>query len=166
MTATLKVSDRVVVVSTGTYAGQVGVIVGLDTTGDEATATVALEDCTGDRHLLVRDLRLARQDPPIAGSDIWAQVIERAGGCCQCPAKHHRSHPYCPCDTYTSSDRLIAGPVIPGPHPDRTVTAPAVAELIAWCRPCWDETVRDARRQAKAAERIARRSGELAGALW
>jgi hypothetical protein len=162
--AALKVSDRVVVVSTGTYAGQVGVIVGLES-GAVPMASVALDECTGDRVLPVRDLRPARQDPPIAASGIWSQVIDRAGGRCQCPAKHHRSHRRTRCEADTGTALLIAAPAVPGPNPDRTA-ARGVAELIAWCPSCWDEAERDANRQARAAERIARRTGELAGALW
>ena len=103
---------------------------------------------------------------PIAASDIWSHVMDQAGDRCQCPAKHHSSHRYAPCETTTGVAPLIAGPSVPGPHPERRPVAVPVAEMRAWCPRCWDETVRDARRQARAAERIARRSGALAGALW
>jgi hypothetical protein len=109
----------------------------------------------------------ARQAPPIAASGIWSQVIARAGGRCQCPAKHHRSHRRARCEADTSTARLIAAPAVPNPgHATAAPAVAAVAELIAWCPSCWDETERDANRQARAAERRARRTGELAGALW
>ena len=100
---------------------------------------------------------------PIAAADIWSHVMDQARDRCQCPAKHHSSHRYCPCETDTRAAALIAGPVIPGPHPERRPVAVPVTELIAWCPRCWDETVRDARRQARAAERTARRDGLMAG---
>lgn len=82
---------------------------------------------------------------PIAGADQWTDVMSRADYRCQCtrPHPHHRNST---CGKSARPGvRLIAGPVDPGPHPERTVTATDPGALIAWCPTCWKLAVKHAR---------------------
>lgn len=102
---------------------------------------------------------------PIAASETWTQVMDRAGHRCQCTWRRHPAHrgeQDGRCERTTSGTQLSAGPLDPGPHPDRTIAAVPAEEMRAWCPPCWDEAAKVARRQDREAERIARWNGQMA----
>ncbi len=87
---------------------------------------------------------------PIAASDVWAAVMDRAGYRCECTIPRHPGHRApgrCEAD---ANVRLIAGPR--DPHPERTAATAAtvpVSDLVAWCIPCWDHAVKSAHRRAE-----------------
>jgi hypothetical protein len=87
---------------------------------------------------------------PIAATDTWVAVVERAGGRCQCttcPSRTHKGR--CTNEDWPGA-RLLAGPASPGPDPARTIAAARPDNLVAWCPKCWDRAVKAAREHAQA----------------
>lgn len=94
--------------------------------------------------------------PPIAASDIWQAVMDRADHQCQCTHTGHPGHRGGRCHTsgWTSPSeatvladvRLIAGPAHPGPRPERVIDRTPIDQLQAWCLPCWTHEVKRARK--------------------
>lgn len=77
---------------------------------------------------------------PIWGSELWRQVVSRAGGICQCTgqcgAKHSQSHGRCDMQEGRRGEHLIAAPAVAGLSfaASARLTAP---ELIALCVRCF-----------------------------
>ncbi|MEU6041863.1 hypothetical protein ABZ801_41430 [Actinomadura sp. NPDC047616] len=88
---------------------------------------------------------------PLAGADVYAVVMDRAGWRCECEARHPRHRGRCEAEHGTAGVRLLAGPTHPGPDPARTLRHVPAEEMRAWCASCWDLCVSAARRQQRAA---------------
>lgn len=95
------------------------------------------------------DMVISTGPAPLAGRDVWQQVMEAAGYRCQC-TKRHPSHRSGQCEAAhgVAGVRLVAGPPVPPHDPARTMTE-AGAALVAWCGGCWDAEVNAARRHHK-----------------
>lgn len=94
---------------------------------------------------------------PIAATDVWQAVMERAGYRCQCTScpRHPRAESG-RCETEANATtHLMAGPVDPGTDPMRTLQAADPAALIAWCAHCYDRAVASARKRARHLARVA-----------
>lgn len=103
---------------------------------------------------------------PIAGAEEWRAVMERAGYRCQCTYTRHDAHRRNQggrCERDAVASKLIAGPADPGPHPERRIIPIPVDELVAWCPPCWDHAVTQARKRANAEKK---RQARTAPGLW
>jgi hypothetical protein len=94
-----------------------------------------------------RQMPLAPVDLPLAGVDIWEQVMTRADYQCQCkrcPSHKRKGDGRCVAG-YGAEGRLLTGPLDPGPDPLRRVRSVLVDQLLAWCSPCWDSNVKATR---------------------
>lgn len=99
---------------------------------------------------------MAEPIAPFAVTEVWQAVMEAAGHRCQCTYRQHpahRKHQGGRCIRTTADTRLIAQPANPGPHPERTIATPPVAELAAWCGDCWDHAVAQARKGQRDRDR-------------
>ena len=75
--------------------------------------------------------------PPIAASDSWRQVIDAAGGRCECTGACRRSHAKSGgrCPHELPAHRLYAAdPTVPAEQAWRTPRT----QLTAWCAACLD----------------------------
>jgi hypothetical protein len=169
-----------VIVDAGTFAQATGTITALDTDTDGTPRVwVRTGDAGGSRTRLypVERLRpVPASAPPIAATEVWQAVMDRAGHQCECTYKlhkgKHRGSPGGRCHQIAGTPtqahpgdvslpgRLIAGPARPGPRPERVIDRTPVEDLRAWCLPCWAHAVKLARQAGEGGGGSHRRSPE------
>ncbi|HEY3004692.1 MAG TPA: hypothetical protein VGJ44_20260 [Kribbellaceae bacterium] len=93
--------------------------------------------------------------PPVVASSMWCEVVARAAYRCQCTGQcggrergHEHNDERCTADA--AIYQLAVAPAKPTMSAVRACRANA-AQLIAWCGPCLDAAVRDARKAETAA---------------
>jgi hypothetical protein len=106
---------------------------------------------------------MAAQVLPMAATETWRAVMERAGYRCECnrcPLDRRSAGGRCEAEDRPGA-RLLAGPLSPGPNPARTIESAPPDELVAWCGPCWDRAVSASRRHSRTLAKRAPAEG-----LW
>jgi hypothetical protein len=94
---------------------------------------------------------MMRHQPPVVGASTWLEVIARADYRCQCTGQcgsgHVRDAGRCPHEV--SVYQLAAAPADPAISGVAACRVNA-AQLMAWCGPCLEDTIRAVRRRAAA----------------
>lgn len=101
--------------------------------------------------------------PPLLGAAMWTEAMEADGYTCWCHGACGRPHAKTggACDNcHEVGSPLIAAPEMPTGDPIRDQAAPY---LRAWCAPCYDKALKNARNAAAGAAAPAEALFELPG---